>query len=277
MNTPPKDLSKFESLVEIMQMLRDPKSGCPWDLEQDHKSLTTHAMEEVCELIQAIENEDEENTIEELGDVLMQVLFHSQIGKENKRFDIYNVIEAINTKLVTRHPHVFGNEKSETNKLSSAKEVLVNWEKIKAKEKEGKPKDLSFGVPIALPALQRAAKIGKKTKKLKFDWESAKHALAHVESELEELKEAWDNNDPQNLKEEMGDLLFTIAQVARHLEIDPEQALRGTNQKVENRWIAMQTLCIERNLNFTELSTDDLNELWKEVKIEEKLLNAKEI
>lgn len=265
MKTPPKNLNTFEALVEVMAALRSKNGGCPWDLEQTHKTLTPYAMEEVSELIDAIENEDEENTIEELGDVLLQVMFHSQIASEENRYDIYKVIERLNTKMVERHPHVFGEAKA-----SSATEALSNWQKIKENEKKNKPKDLSFGVPRALPALQRAAKIGKKTKNLKFDWEDAKHAFVHVENELQEFKEAIEKNDIENIKEELGDVLFTIAQVARHLGIDPEQALRGTNQKVENRWIGMQKIAERKGLDFPSLPTEKLEELWKEIKIESK-------
>ncbi len=261
MNTPPKTLNTFEAIVQVMKTLRS-ESGCPWDKEQTHQSIASCAMEEVCELIDAIENEDEENFIEELGDVLLQVVFHSEIARQEGRFDIYTVIEKLNQKLISRHPHVFSGKDVKT-----AEDALKSWNEVKAKETK-KP-ERGFGVPIHLPALQRAQKIGKKTKKLKFDWNNASEVMKNVENEVQELKEAIATNRLENIQDEFGDVLFTLVQVGRHLGVDCEQALRGTNNKVETRWIRMKELAKSQEKEFEILSTDELEKLWTEVKKQE--------
>lgn len=260
-NTPPSNLKTFEALVNIMKTLRS-DTGCPWDKEQTHQSLTKYALEEVCELIDAIEKKDEENLKEELGDVLLQVVFHSEIARQEKRFDIYDVLERLNTKLVTRHPHVFA-----SNTASNSEEALKSWSAAKDSEKKDSKK--IFEIPTHLPALQYAQKIGDKTKKFHFDWASAQDVFQHVEAEVQEFKEAMNTNQ-DHLEEEFGDLLFTLVQTARHLNIDSEKALRRTNKKVEDRWTRMRQLAQTRKLNFDTLSTDELNELWKDVKKDEK-------
>ena len=248
-----------------MGILRSP-TGCPWDREQTHKSIASNAIEEASELAEAIETNDEENLIEELGDVLLQVVFHSQIAKEEKRFDINKVIEKLNTKLVSRHPHVFADKDVKT-----ASEALKSWSDVKAEEKKrlSKKQD-GFGIPSHLPALHRAEKIGNKAKKMRFDWEDANQVFTHVESEILEFKEAMQGTDKDHLQEEFGDILFTLVQVGRKLGIDAEQALRITNQKVERRWIGMQEIARKNNANFEELAQSDLENLWKQVKLKEK-------
>ncbi len=259
-NIPPSNLKTFEALVEIMKTLRS-KNGCPWDKEQSHETLTQHAMEEVCELIDAIENRNEENLKEELGDVLLQVVFHSEIARGEQRFDIYDVLEKLNSKLVSRHPHVFSE-----NKAANAADALKSWNQAKDKEK-GTQKILD--IPKHLPALQYAQKLGDKTKKFHFDWASAQDVFKHVEEEVQEFKEAMTTSQ-DHLEEEFGDLLFTLVQTARHLKIDAEKALRRTNLKVVSRWSRMRDFAVKNNLNFESLSTDQLNDLWKEVKKDEK-------
>lgn len=244
-----------------MKTLRS-EDGCPWDKEQTHKSITSCAMEEVCELIDAIENEDEENLVEELGDVLLQVVFHSEIARQEGRFDIYNVIEKLNQKLISRHPHVFSDKEVKTSE-----EALKSWNDVKSRE--AKPEPEGFGVPVHLPALQRAQKIGKRTKKLKFDWENASQVMTNVENEVQELKEAIATQELSKIQDEFGDVLFTMVQVGRHLGIDCEQALRGTNNKVETRWIRMKQLAKAQGKVFNDLETPDLEKLWKEVKKQE--------
>lgn len=264
MHTPPTNLRTFEAIVQVMKTLRSP-DGCPWDLEQTHKSIASCAIEEVCELVEAIETENEDNLIEELGDVLLQVIFHSEMARQENRFDIYDVIEKLNQKMISRHPHVFSDKAVKTSE-----DALKNWHDVKAKEKKTTPETEGFGVPIQLPALQRADKIGKKTRKLKFDWEKASEVMTSVESEVQEFKEAIESGKTENMQDEFGDVLFTLVQVARHLNIDSEQALRGTNQKVENRWIGMKKIAKEKGLDFDQLETQDLEKLWKEVKQFEK-------
>ncbi len=262
MNQPPKNLRTFESLVEIMKTLRSP-TGCPWDKEQTHQSITPHALEEVCELIEAIETKDEENLKEELGDVLLQVIFHAEISRGEKRFDIYDVLERLNTKLVTRHPHVFTE-----NSAQNSSEALVSWNTAKSKESKRNTGKV-FEIPTHLPALQYAQKIGDKTKKFHFDWDSAQDVFVHVEEEVQEFKEAMSTNQ-NHLEEEFGDLIFTLVQTARHLKIDAERALRTTNAKVERRWTQMKELANQQKQDFEKLNTEELNVLWKEVKKTEK-------
>lgn len=264
MNLPPENLKTFESIVQVMKTLRSP-TGCPWDLEQTHKSIAPCALEEVCELIEAIETENEENLIEELGDVLLQVVFHAEMARQENRFDIYTVIEKLNQKLISRHPHVFSDKAVKTSE-----DALKNWYDMKATEAKTTPETEGFGVPIHLPALQRADKIGKKTKKLKFDWEKVSQVIASVESEVQELKGAIESGKTANMQDEFGDVLFTLVQVGRHLGIDSEQALRGTNHKVEQRWIRMKELAKKQSLGFDTLETSDLEKLWKQVKKDEK-------
>lgn len=264
MNTPPENLKTFEAIVQVMKTLRSP-TGCPWDQEQTHKSIAPCALEEVCELIEAIETENEENLIEELGDVLLQVVFHSEMARQENRFDIYDVIERLNQKLISRHPHVFSDKA-----VQSTEDALKNWHDMKAKEKKTTPETEGFGIPAHLPALQRADKIGKKTKKLKFDWEKVGQVMASVESEVQEFKEAIESGKLENMQDEFGDVLFTLVQVARHLGIDSEQALRSTNNKVENRWIRMKQLAKKQGEEFDKLEQEDLEKLWKEVKKSEK-------
>lgn len=246
-----------------MKTLRS-ESGCPWDKEQTHKSIASCAMEEVCELIDAIETENEENFIEELGDVLLQVVFHSEIARQEGRFDIYKVIEKLNQKLISRHPHVFSDKDVKT-----AEDALKSWNDVKAAEVKTNNSD-GFGVPIHLPALQRAQKIGKKTKKLKFDWNNASEVMKNVENEVQELKEAISTQKLEKIQDEFGDVLFTMVQVGRHLGVDCEQALRSTNNKVETRWIRMKNLAKLQGKDFETLDTPELEILWKEVKKQER-------
>jgi tetrapyrrole methylase family protein/MazG family protein len=263
----PNDWRRFESLVEIVAHLRGP-DGCPWDKEQTHLSLAPYAIEEVFEFVEAIEKKDQdpsEFTIkEELGDVLFQVILHCQLAKEREAFDIHDVLEIINQKMVRRHPHVFADVKAD-----SADEVVKNWEQIKKQEKEKKPHqpNATFDIPANMPALQKSLKIGKKTEKLKFDWNNADEVMLKVKEELHELDETISQDSLERKEEEIGDLLFAIAQLARHLKIEPESALRKANQKFESRFFSMVQLAESKNLNFDKLSTEEKEQLWQEIKI----------
>jgi tetrapyrrole methylase family protein/MazG family protein len=260
-HVPPNDLKTFESILQIMKTLRGP-GGCPWDIEQSHKSLIPFAIEEACELAEAIENGDEQNMIEELGDLLLQVLFHAEMARQEKRFDIFDVIETLGSKLVRRHPHVFssGNAKDST-------EVLQNWEKIKAKEKQGQPeKPKSLGGPMGLPALQRAQKIGEKTKRAKFDWDNLQQVLRKLDEERLELGEALETKDENAIEAELGDFLFTAAQVARHLKLDPENTLRKSNNKFEKRYFRMHDLIKSAGLDWEQISNETKEQYWEKSK-----------
>lgn len=259
---PPENIKEFSALVRVVEALRGPK-GCPWDREQTHATLTQYAIEEAHELAEAIETGDTQDLVEELGDVLLQVVLHAEIARQEQSFDIHNVIETLNEKMIRRHPHVFSN-----TKVGGSKDVVQNWEKIKAGEKENKEKKSSedFGVPITIPALQRAHKIGEKTKRLNFDWSTPNEVLDKVEEELAELKEAIGEGSEKNIRHELGDLLFSIAQLGRHLGVEPEQSLRQTNQRFGRRFATMLEIAKNENLDFTKLETDELEELWQKAK-----------
>ncbi|MBX9766154.1 MAG: nucleoside triphosphate pyrophosphohydrolase [Bdellovibrionales bacterium] len=257
----PDDLRSFASLVQIMKSLRSPEGGCPWDLEQTHQTLVQYAIEEVFELTEAIENKNLKNLVEELGDVLLQVVFHSELGRQENRFDINDVIEGICTKLVTRHPHVFGDVK-----VDGSKDVLKNWDEIKKKEKRERS-DTEFGIPKHLPALQRAHKIGVKTESAKFDWPDVAGVFHKVKEELAEVEETLATQNQDRQEDEIGDLLFAVSQLARHLKLDPEQSLRRANRKFETRFFQMQKIVKSRGLEWNTLTLEQKEDLWREVKL----------
>ena len=249
----PENLRDFKSLVEVVKSLRGP-DGCPWDKEQTHQTLTQFAIEEAHELAEAIDQANRDDIVEELGDLLLQVVLNAEIGRQNGSFDIHDVIESINKKMIRRHPHVFSD-----TKVTGTEEVWQNWDKIKAQEKK-KPK--GFNIPPHLPALIYSQKIGIKSEKMNFDWANVSDVIAKVEEELSELKEAISQKTIHDQQEELGDLLFSVVQVARHLQFDAEQALRKTNQKFERRFQHMQLLAEQQGLNFAKLSQAKLEELW---------------
>lgn len=260
---PPSELRSFASLLEVIKALRGPE-GCPWDKEQTHKSLVPYAIEEAYELAEAIEEADEAEMISELGDVLLQVVLHSEIARQEGRFDVFDVIATLNEKMVRRHPHVFSNVE-----VGSIDDVWANWRKIKDVEKQGKEKKEGFDIPQTLPALTRASKIGNKTKGFRFDWDNAEQVLMKVEEEVAELKEAIKSGREKEKEHELGDILFSVAQVGRHLKIEPEQALRVANQRFEKRFFQMKKLAEASGKNFSNLSSDELEKFWKDVKATE--------
>ena len=272
MEKPPKNLREFDAILNVVRALRGP-GGCPWDKEQTPETLAPYALEEAYELAEAIEEGDPEKIKEELGDVLLQVVLHAHIAKQEKQFDINDVIEGICSKLVRRHPHVFASVK-----VKDSTEVLKNWDEIKAsekaKEKTGKLANKNtdkFSIPVHLPALQRSGKIGDKTHRLNFDWDNALHVFEKVEEEFLELKEALGlkkkkKTSAARIKEELGDLLFSLAQLARHLKSDPEQILRNANRKFEKRFFKMKNLAEKSGRQMKDYSTADLEKLWQQIK-----------
>lgn len=261
MPQPPKDLRSLSSLIQIVADLRGPE-GCPWDKEQTHQSLAPYAVEEVAELVEAIESGDDRQTKEELGDVLFQVILHSQLARERSAFSFTDVLESLNEKMVRRHPHVFGDVVAK-----NTQEVWKNWEELKRKEKAEKPASKrALDVPLPLPALQRAAKIGHRTQKLKFDWENAGQVLEKVREEFAELEEAIEEKSTRALIHEMGDVLFSLAQLSRHLGLDPEQCLREGNRRFENRFETMMAVAKEKNLSWEKLGNEEKEQLWTEAK-----------
>lgn len=257
----PTDLRQFESLVAIVKDLRGP-DGCPWDKEQTHQSLSRYALEETAELVEAIDQGDKDGICEELGDVLLQVVLHSEIARQSGEFTVGDVIASIAKKMVHRHPHVFGDVK-----VKGAHEVTSNWHELKAREKAGKP--LSAGLPPTLPALLASQKIGERTKQHRFDWTDLNDVVAKVEEELAELKAALRSGTVEQKTAELGDLLFSLAQLARHLGADSEQALRATNRRFENRFVHMHELLKKDGKDPSQVPLAELEAYWQKAKIAE--------
>ena len=256
---------KFYEFVETITKLRDPKEGCPWDIKQTHETLIKYFIEETFEVIEAIESKNPEKIKDELGDVLLQIVLHSVIAKQNNHFSIDDVIYNINEKMKRRHPHVF-----DTKKVQSIEEVTGNWEKIKKLE-EGNINNLyTFDKKyLRNNSLICAVKIGEKTNKVDFDWDKAEEVFAKVEEELAELKLELENNQTKkNIEEEFGDLLFSLAQLGRHLNINPELSLRKANQKFILRFCAMEDIAGDKGLIWSELDRAEKEKLWDLVKKE---------
>ncbi|HII4509251.1 nucleoside triphosphate pyrophosphohydrolase [Clostridium perfringens] len=264
----PKDLGNkkdFQDLLDIIETLRNP-GGCPWDREQTHESLKSALLEECYEVIDAIENEDEDALIEELGDVLLQVVFHASIGKEDGYFDIMDVIGGISNKMVNRHPHVFGNEEANTSE-----QVLVNWDEIKKEEKGIKTLTEEMqNIAKSLPATTRAYKVQKKAKKVGFDWDDVNCAMDKVKEELNEIKEVYNCEDKSIIEGEVGDLLFACINVARFLEVDGELALDKTIKKFIKRFSYIENEAIKNNKNLKDMTLEEMDKLWEEAKTSEK-------
>lgn len=257
-----KDKYNIEDLLQIMELLRGP-GGCPWDAEQTHKSIRKDFIEETYEVIEAINKDDKELLKEELGDVLLQVVFHTQIEKESDCFDFSDVCDGLCKKLIERHPHVFGDIS-----VSSTDEVLSNWDTIKRKSKGQKTQGSSMlKVPKELPALMRAQKIQSKAKKAGFDWDNIDGAFEALHNEIDELKYAMKNGNADEVKGEMGDLLFSCVNVSRFLDVESEEALTLSNDKFIERYVMVERLAEERNINMKETPIEELDKLWKEAKI----------
>jgi MazG family protein len=247
----------FEGLVEIMAKLRAP-DGCPWDREQTYKDLAAHTLEETHEVLSAIDDEDFVSLAEELGDLLLQIVFYAQIASEEKRFTIDEIIDGIKKKLIHRHPHVFGEAK-----VSGTEEVLKRWEELK--KAEGK-KSVIGGVPEALPALLKAFRLGEKTSRVGFDWNDTEGILAKVEEEARELHEAKKSGDVKAIDHEYGDLLFTLANLGRFLKIDPEGSLRRATGRFMKRFQHLENKVEASDLEMKNLSPEKWNELWEDAK-----------
>ena len=260
-------LADFQTLVEIVARLRGP-DGCPWDREQTQKSLTQYVLEEAYELTEAIESNIQSEIKEELGDYLFQVILQAQVAKDEGHFELQDVLKNLSKKLIQRHPHVFKQSGSNIE-LKTSEEVWKNWHTIKEKESTEKQKPI-FNYPKNLPALQASHKIGRKTEGYKFDWENYKQVLEKVYEEIKETEEAIEKNDPKSMKHEIGDLLFSVAQLARHIGIEPETALREANRRFTKRFNQVLTLANLPREEFSELSTAKKEDYWRQVKREEK-------
>ena len=269
--------SAIERLQEIMAMLRDKVHGCPWDLDQTFVSLIPHTIEEVYEVADAIEKNDIDNIVDELGDLLFQVIFYAQIGNEEKIFNFEDVANAIVRKLLRRHPHVFptGDAKSfGRGKKISSDEVVTNWESIKLEEKKEKSEESNSesarsvfdNLPGALPALQKSVKLQKLAGKVGFDWPDTSDVLVKLKEEIVELEEAIGKSNKQEIESEFGDVLFTAVNMARHLNVDPELALRGANGRFKNRVVWIENELGKNGEFVSDKNIDDLNQLWNEAK-----------
>ncbi len=260
----PKNLEvkkDFNDLLEIMNTLRS-EDGCPWDQEQNHESLKKYLVEESYEVLEAIDEKNDDKLVEELGDVLLQIVFHCQIGREQGFFNINDVIEKICNKMILRHPHVFSNIK-----LNTSEEVLVSWDKIKKKE-QGllSYTDELKHVPKNLPALMRAEKVQKKAAKVGFDWDKVEDALSKVLEEYYEVKNVYKGKERVKILEEIGDLIFASVNVARFLDIDPEFALNYTIEKFIKRFAYIEQISKSKDVDMMNMTLEEMDELWEEAK-----------
>lgn len=254
----------FEQLVAIMRKLRAP-GGCPWDAEQTHESLTRYLLEETYEVIEAIDEKSPQHLKEELGDLLLQPVFHAAIAEESGDFNIEDIINTLCDKLIRRHPHVFGDLE-----IKDSNAQVENWEQIKKLEKgDERPSALS-GVPADLPALMKAHKISEKASRVGFDWEHADQVFAKVMEELHEFEEAWAGGNPARMEEEMGDLLFAIANLGRFLKLNPEEALRKTINRFQKRFSFVETELLRQGVPMQNATLAEMDLLWEKAKAVER-------
>ncbi len=270
--TPSKDISR---LIEIMAALRAPGTGCPWDVEQDFSTIAPYTIEEAYEVADAIARGDLDDLRDELGDLLLQVVYHARMAEEEGAFAFPDVVEAITTKMIRRHPHVFGDEKARSAGMAKGM-----WEKIKAEEKtqkraarlkrgldpEDNGKGYLDGVPVALPALTRALKLQEKAARVGFDWGDALPILDKIEEEIGELREAMANGDAASVKDEFGDTLFALVNLGRHLKVDSEAALAGTNEKFRSRFHYVERKLEEAGRPLEEATLEEMEALWQQAK-----------
>ncbi|MCK1509287.1 MULTISPECIES: nucleoside triphosphate pyrophosphohydrolase [unclassified Bradyrhizobium] len=268
--TPSRDISR---LIEIMAALRTPVTGCPWDLEQNFATIAPYTIEEAYEVVDAISRGDLDDLCEELGDLLLQVVFHAQMAEEQNAFAFGDVVEAITRKMIRRHPHVFADKDGDLAS-SHVKEV---WDRIKAEEKAERAarrppqeapshKSLLSGVKAGQPALTRAMELQRKASTVGFDWNDPRAVLAKIREEADEIEAALDRNDSEGLAEETGDLMFAVVNLARHVDADPEAALRATNTKFERRFAYIERALEAQGRTLEQASLAEMDALWNEVK-----------
>lgn len=251
----------FKRLIEIVERLR---SGCPWDREQTSQSIIPYLIEETYEVVDAIDEGDPEKLKEELGDLLFQILFHSQIAKERNEFDIHDVIEVISEKMVRRHPHVFGDEKFDTSE-----EVLRQWDE--RKKEEGKQREsILEGIPSHLPALMRAHRIQSRVSKVGFDWKDLGEVLKKLDEELNEFRIALEKNDKSEIEDELGDIFFALVNTSRFVGVNAEEALRKTILKFISRFKYIERVSVEMGKSLDDMSLEEMDILWEEAKVKEK-------
>lgn len=259
-----KENYNVNDLIDIVEILRSP-DGCPWDREQDHKSIRRDFLEETYEVIEAINKDDKDLLMEELGDVLLQVVFHTQIEREKGTFDLSDVADGICKKMIERHPHVFGDVNAETSE-----QVLENWDVIKKRTKKQKSQTESMNsIPREFPALMRADKVQKKASKVGFDWDNADGAFDKVSEELAELKQAYKEGNQENIHEELGDLLFSVVNVSRFVKVDSEEALTKSTDKFIDRFSKVEKMANEQGLDMKNTDLATLDKLWDLAKKDE--------
>ena len=256
-----KDKYDLNDLLDIMALLRS-GNGCPWDREQTHDSLKRYMIEETYEVLEQIDKKDNVKLCDELGDLLLQVVFHAQISSENNGFDMSDVITGICRKLITRHTHVFGEAKADTSE-----KVLVNWEEIKKKEKGMENHtDVLKDVPSNLPALMRSFKVQQKAAQVGFDWDKIEDCLAKVDEEIQELKDVYKSNNMERITDEMGDAFFALVNLARFLKVQPELALTGTTNKFIKRFEYIESESLKNGKKLEDMNLAEMDELWNEAK-----------
>ncbi len=257
----------MERLLDVMRRLRDPDTGCPWDIEQTFETIAPYTIEEAYEVADAIERKAYDELKGELGDLLLQTVYHTAISSEQGLFDFHDVAEAIAQKMIDRHPHVFGSESRD----KSAEQQTRDWETIKAAERAAKAeKGTLDGVALGLPALLRAVKLQKRAARVGFDWPETQHVLDKIIEESQELVDARENLTQAEIADELGDLLFVMANLARHLGVDPEAALRGTNAKFTRRFEAVEAALAARGKRPEDSTLEEMDDLWDDAKAAEK-------
>lgn len=259
-------MSEIQRLLNIMARLRDPDSGCAWDLKQTFSTIAPYTIEEAYEVADAIERDQPVELCDELGDLLLQVVFHARIAEEAKLFDFADVVNAISEKLLRRHPHIFAEQRD-----LSQEQVRELWENQKALERASKKNETKAsaldGVAVNLPALTRAEKIQKRAQRVGFDWSTLPPVLDKVEEELAEVQQAHAEGNQQNTADEIGDLLFAVVNLSRHLNVDPEGALRGATAKFYSRFTQLERIADDRDLDLSQMSIEEMDRLWDEVKV----------
>lgn len=255
-----KNMSKFDHLVEIISELRDRDTGCPWDLKQTAESLVPNFIEELYETVEAIHSGDDKHLVEELGDLLLHILMQARIAEENDKFSIKDVIQKINEKLIRRHPHIFCES---YKKDMSSSQVKYNWEKIKFEEKKDKRKSLLDGIPKTMPALIFAQRMQEKAASAGFDWDSFKQVLPKLKEEISELESAIEDHSRSEVIEEIGDLLFSVVNLSRKLEIDSESALKKACEKFYTRFSFVEKYHEDNEESLFDSSLEKLNNVWE--------------
>lgn len=258
----------FDDLVKLMTTLRGP-DGCPWDRKQTLPDLKPYVIEEAYEVVDAIDRDDRAALLEELGDFLLEAVFIAEITREERTFDIYDSVTAIHDKLVRRHPHVFSDVVAK-----DAEEVLTNWEKLKSDERKAENKSVLSGVPQSLPALLKASRLTEKAARVGFDWRRTEDVFDKLDEELQELREAVASGDAAQIHDELGDLLFTIANIARKMNVNAEEALQSTNRKFQSRFTSMESRVHERGQNIDQLTLEEMDALWDAAKAAEKPVSS---